>query len=304
MVDITKKQESLRQAIACAILKVSKQNTIDTIKRGEVPKGDIFEFSRAAGLLAIKKTSDVIPDCHPLPIEFASITSQIEELEIKIMVEVKTIYKTGVEVEAMYGASVAAITMYDMLKPIDEGLEITSVKLLKKWGGKSSYVDLLKNEISATVIVCSDSRHAGKKEDKSGRAIIKKLIENGIGSPKLIIVPDELGEIQKAVTKLVQEDMDLIMITGGTGLSERDITPEAIKPLLTREIPGIMEVARFYGQQRTPYSMLSRGLAGMINKTLVITLPGSVNGAEESMDAIFPAVKHIFKVQSGQSHGN
>ena len=82
MVNITHKQNSLRKAIATAIVKVSQQETIDAVKNKTVPKGDVFEFSRAAGLLAIKKTSDVIPDCHPLPVEFAAITYSIEGLQI------------------------------------------------------------------------------------------------------------------------------------------------------------------------------------------------------------------------------
>lgn len=302
MVDITKKQNTLRHAIACAIVKTSSQQTIDIIKRGEVPKGNIFEFSRAAGLLAIKKTSDVIPDCHPLPIEFASITSEIENLDIIITVEVKTIYKTGVEVEAMHGASVAALTMYDMLKPIDKGIEITSIKLLEKKGGKSDIKNVSDLNIKAAVIVCSDSRSKGIKNDEAGKAIMKHLAGNNVLSPAYLILPDEIDEIQQAVKRYVSEKIDLVIITGGTGLSERDVTPEAIKPLLTREIPGIMETSRNYGQQRTPLSMLSRGVAGMIDKTVVITLPGSVNGVEESMDAIFPGVLHIFKIQNGQSH--
>src|SRR5215472_8748488 len=104
MVNITHKQNSLRKAIASATVKVSSPETIDAIKNKRVPKGDVFEFSRAAGLLAIKKTSDVIPDCHPLPIEFSSIHHRIEGLNIIVTVEVHTIYKTGVEVEAMHGA--------------------------------------------------------------------------------------------------------------------------------------------------------------------------------------------------------
>src|SRR6478672_10248804 len=99
MVDITHKTNSLREATASAILSVSKHETIDAIKNKTVPKGDVFEFSRAAGLLAIKKTSDVIPDCHPLPVEFAAISHAIEGLNIIVTVEVHTIYKTGVEVE-------------------------------------------------------------------------------------------------------------------------------------------------------------------------------------------------------------
>ena len=101
MNNITNKVSSLRQATATAIVKVSKQETIDAIQQRKVPKGDVFEFSRAAGLLAIKKTSDVIPDCHPLPVEYAAISHAIEGLNIIVTVEVHTIYKTGVEVEAM-----------------------------------------------------------------------------------------------------------------------------------------------------------------------------------------------------------
>ena len=124
MNDITFKISSLRKATATAIVRVSKPETIEAVKNKMVPKGDVFEFSRAAGLLGIKKTSDLIPDCHPLPIEFAKIQHSVDGLNIVITVEVHTIYKTGVEVEAMHGASIVALTIYDMLKPIDKGVEI------------------------------------------------------------------------------------------------------------------------------------------------------------------------------------
>src|ERR1044071_6445243 len=139
MVNITHKQTSLRKAIATATVSVSKQETIDAVKNKTVPKGDVFEFSRAAGLLAIKKTSDVIPDCHPLPIEYAAIYHTISDQQILVRVEVRSIYKTGVEVEAMHGAAIAALTIYDMLKPIDNGIEITSIKLESKHGGKKDF---------------------------------------------------------------------------------------------------------------------------------------------------------------------
>ncbi|WP_422858527.1 cyclic pyranopterin monophosphate synthase MoaC [Flagellimonas sp. S174] len=137
MVDITEKKSTHRTAIAQAIVKVSSQNTINAIKSGSVPKGDVFSMSRAAGFLGVKKTADLLPDCHPLPVEFCSIEFQVEHLEIQVLVTVKTFYKTGVEVEAMHGASVVALNMYDMLKPIDKGVEIHHIKLLKKTGGKS-----------------------------------------------------------------------------------------------------------------------------------------------------------------------
>ncbi|MEM7484293.1 MAG: cyclic pyranopterin monophosphate synthase MoaC [Bacteroidota bacterium] len=137
MVDITQKQPTHRTAIAQAIVKVSSMVTIDAIKKGAVPKGDVFSMSRAAGFLGVKKTADLLPDCHPLPVEHCSIDYEINELDIIVKVLVKTFYKTGVEVEAMHGASVVALNMYDMLKPIDKGVEIHQIKLLKKTGGKS-----------------------------------------------------------------------------------------------------------------------------------------------------------------------
>lgn len=137
MVDITHKDHTLRTAIAQAIVEVSTEETIKAIEEERVPKGNVFAMSKAAGLLGVKKTPDLLPDCHPLPIEFAGIEYEVSGLQIKIIITVKTIYKTGVEVEAMHGASVVALNMYDMLKPIDKGIEIKSIKLLKKTGGKS-----------------------------------------------------------------------------------------------------------------------------------------------------------------------
>ena len=302
MVNITHKNSSLRKAVATAILTVSKQSTIDAIRDRKVPKGDVFEFSRAAGLLGIKKTSDVSPDCHPLPVEYASIQHQMDGLTILITVEVHTIYKTGVEVEAMHGAAVTALTMYDMLKPLDKGVEISTIRLQSKSGGKTDLkIDSLQN-LRCAVIVCSDTVAAGKNEDGSGKKIIDKLSQLNVSTEIYKIIPDEVAAIQAIAKELSEDGFQLVLFTGGTGLSPKDLTPDAISPLLDREIPGVMEAARNYGQQRTSFAMLSRGVAGFIKNTLVITLPGSPRGVEETMDALFPSVLHVFKVAEGMRH--
>lgn len=302
MVDITHKSATLRIAVAQAIVKVSAQETIDAINNNTVPKGDVFAASKAAGLLGVKKTADLLPDCHPMPIEYTGIEYDIDGLEIKITITVKTIYKTGVEVEAMHGASIVALNMYDMLKPIDKGVEIHHIKLLEKKGGKSSYQNQFKDDLKFAVVVCSDTISAGKKEDRAGKAIIDKLKSLGLRTSHYVIIPDEVSDIQEKVKEFVAKDIDVVIYTGGTGLSERDVTPEALLPLLDRRIPGIEEAIRDYGQQRMPYAMLSRSVAGTIEDTLVLALPGSTNGAKESMDAIFPHVLHSFKVLKGWQH--
>ena len=302
MVDITNKSSTLRTAIAQAIVKVSKQETIDAINNDTVPKGNVFAMSKAAGLLGVKRTPDILPDCHPLPIEFTSVDYEINGLEITVIFTVKTIYKTGVEVEAMHGASVVALNMYDMLKPIDKGIEIHHIKLVSKKGGKSDFTDKFRKDLTAAVIVCSDTISAGQKEDKAGKAIINMLEACQVKISHYIIIPDEVLVIQEKAKLFREQGIDLIIYTGGTGLSSRDVTPEALISLLDRRIPGIEEAIRNYGQDRTPFSMLSRSIAGTIKNTLVLALPGSTNGAKESMDAIFPSVLHIFRILKGARH--
>ncbi|MET6991160.1 bifunctional molybdenum cofactor biosynthesis protein MoaC/MoaB [Sediminicola arcticus] len=302
MVDITHKNNTLRIATAQAVVKVSSEDTIKAIQENKVPKGDVFSASKAAGLLGVKKTSDLLPDCHPMPIEYTGIEYEVNGLEITILVTVKTIYKTGVEVEAMHGASIVALNMYDMLKPIDKGVEIHHIKLLQKTGGKSDYKDNFTEPLTFAVVVCSDTIAEGKKEDKAGKAIIEKLKALHYSVSNYMIIPDKEEEIQQKASEFVAKGIDVIIYCGGTGLSERDVTPEALIPLLDRRIPGIEEAIRSYGQDRMPYAMLSRSVAGTMGSTLVLALPGSTNGAKESMDAIFPHVLHSFRVLKGWRH--
>ncbi len=303
MVDITHKITTLRTAVAQAIVKVSSPKTMQAILDKTVPKGDVLSVAKTAGLFAVKNTSNAIPDCHPMPIEFTDIAFECLEDSIQIEVTVKTIYKTGVEVEAMHGASIVALTMYDMLKPIDKNVEISTVKLLHKKGGKSDYGTKDYSHLRAAVVVCSDRVSAGTKEDTSGKIIVEKLQKLGLTVSNYSIVTDELETIQGNIHNLQNDKTDLIILTGGTGLSHKDVTPEALIPLLDRRIPGIEETIRSYGQQRTPYAMLSRSVVGFKGDTLLMALPGSTAGAAESIDAVFPSVLHLFQILNGHNHG-
>lgn len=297
MVDITHKITTLREATAIAIVSTSGEETIKAIKENRVPKGNVFEMAKAAGLLGVKKTHELLPDCHPLPIEYTGIDYEINGHEIQVSVRVKSIYKTGVEVEAMHGASIVALTMYDMLKPIDKNVEIGTIRLQQKKGGKSSF-KVNSEGLKAKIVVCSDTISKGEGEDKAGKLIAEKLNELGIASD-ISVIPDEAEAIRSS---LENADSDILIFTGGTGVGPRDVTPDTIEPLLDIQLKGVEEQMRDYGQQRMPYAMLSRSVAGIKDGKLVLAFPGSTKGAAECMDAIFPHVLHVFKVIEGKRH--
>ncbi len=302
MIDITSKIDTLRSAIASAELFVSETN-MNAVRNNQVPKGDVFASAKAAGLLAIKNTSHVLPHCHPIPVEFSNFEFNIKNKEIiEIKVEVRTIYKTGCEMEALHGVSVAALTVYDMLKPVDKLIEIRNIKLLNKTGGKSDNKIYYKINVKASVLVISDTVKKGRSKDESGNVIRQRLKSFNVDIKDIEIVQDDIKLIQRKVKSYCKNNFDLVITTGGTGVSPRDCTHEAIKPLIELEIPGIMESARAYGQKRMPYSMLSRGIAGFIGDTLILTFPGSPKAAGEYMDSLFPYVLHLLKVKKGFHH--
>lgn len=300
--DISRKIKTLRTARAHAVLRASAE-TIRRIKSGDLPKADPLPIARVAAIQAAKNTSQIIPYCHPLPIDFVGVDIQLSETKIDIEVEVKAIYKTGVEMEALTAASVAALTLYDMLKIIDEEMEIEGIKLVNKKGGKSDFKDRHGEGLRSAVLVMSDSIAAGKKSDESGKLIQQRLRDEGVNADEYKVIPDEPELIESQLKQYADEmKLDLVITTGGTGLSPRDCTPEAMAQVVERVIPGMAETIRAYGQERTPYSMLSRGVCGVRGKTLIINLPGSKGGVADSLDALFPAVLHAFNMMKAGGH--
>lgn len=148
----------------------------------------------------------------------------------------------------------------------------------------------------AAVIVLSDSVASGSQQDAAGAAVVERLKTSGFEIASFEVLLDEPVQLAARVEQLVADDVELVITVGGTGVGPRDITVDTIKPMLSTELPGVMEAARAYGQARTPMAMLSRGVAGLIGRTVVITFPGSRKGAEETFDAISAGLPHLVEV--------
>jgi cyclic pyranopterin phosphate synthase len=302
MFDIGDKSETLRIATARAIVKVGPK-TIQLIKEGKSPKGNIVDAARISATMAAKRTWDLLPYCHPIPIDHIKVDILINTESIEVEVQVKTTWKTGVEMESLTGASIAALTIYDMLKPVDESLVIESIKLLAKSGGMKDFYEKYTKPLKAVVIVISDSVSKGERPDKSGKLAVERLNSSGFEVVDYRVIPDDASQIESSLIIACDErKVDLVLTCGGTGLGPHDVTPEATGRLLDKEVIGISEALRMHGQKRTPLSMLSRGAAGVRGKTVIVNLPGSVKAVSESLDALIPGILHASKMLGGHGH--
>ena len=300
MYDISNKPESFRTAVAQAIVKMNF-DTINLIRDGKSPKGNILEAVRFSATMAAKRTWELIPYCHPIPIDSVKVDVSLKEHYMEVIVEIKNVAKTGVEMEALTAASIGALTIYDMLKPVDEMLSIDSVKLLNKTGGLKTFYESSDVPLKAAVLVTSDSR--GEQEDRSGKVAKDRLARNGFSTIEYQVLPNKSDLIESELKRFCDElKLDIVITCGGTGVGPSDVTPEATKNIMEKELCGISETLRIFGQRRTPFSMLSRGVAGIRATTVIINLPGSVRAVSESLDSLFPGIMHIFKMLKGRKH--
>ena len=302
MRDVSSKANTLRSARASAQLR-SEAATIAAVRSGNVPKADPLGVARVAGIQAAKNVSLLIPYCHQVPLDFVAVDIELRDGAIEIRSEVKAVWKTGVEMEALAAVSAAALTLYDMLKPIDDSMEITSVRLREKKGGKTDFKQMDIANLKAAVVVISDRGSKGETKDISGKLIQEKLESIGFLNVRYQILPDDAGTIESAIRALCDaERIDILLTTGGTGVGPRDVTPDVTLKLIERELPGVSEQLRAYGQERTRYSMLSRGVAGVRGATVIVNLPGSPGGAKDAMDILFPWLLHAVPMMRGEGH--
>ena len=160
--------------------------------------------------------------------------------------------------------------------------------------------------IRAAIVTVSDSVAAGTREDRSGAMLRERAEALGWRVTAQEIVPDEIDRISGLLTRLADSgQVSLILTTGGTGIALRDVTPEAARTVIEREIPGLGEMMRAEGRKLTPFAALSRSMAGVRGRVLIVNLPGSPKGAVESLDAIVQLIPHIVDLIEGRTgHGN
>lgn len=155
--------------------------------------------------------------------------------------------------------------------------------------------------LKAAVITASTKGARGERPDESGPAMVEMLRAGGIEVVSADLVPDDVERIVASMRKAIRNGADLVLTTGGTGLSPNDVTPEATRRIIDREIPGIAEALRARALEKTPHGMLSRGIAGAAGKTLVVNLPGSPRAVRESLEVLLPVLPHAVELLAGES---
>lgn len=303
MKDVTRKPDTLRTATAQAVLEAPAEY-MRLLREQATEKGDALEAARIAAIMAAKRTSELIPHCHPLPLASVDVDFEFEDTRCEVIATVRLIAATGAEMEALTAASVGALTLYDMLKPhAGAHMTIGEIRLREKTGGKSEYRRRPAQDRHAVVIVLSDSVAAGRERDASGKHARERLQAAGFDVDPIIVLADEPEQLQAELRRQTK-NAELVVTVGGTGIGPRDRTVEAVAPLLERQLPGLAETARAYGQRRMPYAMLSRAVAGIMGDTIVITAPGSVRGVDEYLEALLPGIVHGLEIMHGKHHSH
>lgn len=314
MVDVSTKAETTRIAVAAGEL-VTTAEVIRLVRADGMPKADVLSTARIAGIAGAKKTSELIPLCHQLALSSVKVEFGFTETSITVEATAKTRGQTGVEMEALTAVAVAGLTLHDMVKAIDPAATMNGVRLLTKDGGKRGHwtrennttpeSDTAPNTFdttrSAAVLVASTGGATGTRPDTTGPVIEQWLRDRDFEVRGPLVYAD--ADIAAGIDDARTGSPALIISTGGTGASPTDATPEATLAVLTRELPGIAEAIRTKGLEKTPHASLSRGVAGLTERTVIVNLPGSPGGVKDGLAVLEPIIDHLLaQVAGGGMH--
>lgn len=321
MIDVGNKPIKHRIAVASGEIVVGAE-AFALIRDRKLPKGDVLMLAEIAGIQGAKKACEMIPLCHPMGLDMVRIVTELlpEDNAVRVYCVASVHARTGIEMEVLAGVNAALLTLWDLSKMIEANLAMRDIRLLAKKGGKSGLwlnpagvpdwvTELVKPPAEkvlsgrkAAVLTLSDRAAKGEYEDASG-ALLKTILENaGCIICDYRVIPDDKGEITATVQDMVKNHTPhLLVTTGGTGVSPRDDTPEALRPLFDKEIPGVGELLRSDGAGYTPLSWSSRAVGGIIGATVVATLPGNPSAVKEGLSALLPKlIPHLIRITNGE----
>lgn len=315
MVDVTEKQVSIRSAVAAGQVRTTAE-VLDLLQRDGLPKGDALGVARLAGIMAAKHTADLIPLCHPIAIHAVTVELTPGDEQVEIVATVRTADRTGVEMEALTCVATAGLALIDMIKAVDPAASIEGVRVLRKEGGKTGVweraTDQTKPSTPAAVpsarregpplvhvVVASTRAATGVYADKGGPALAEGLRAFGCEVAEVVVVAD--GEpVRHALRDALTRRPDAIITTGGTGISPTDRTPDITRELIDYEVAGISDAIRRSGD--TPLAALSRGVAGVAGRTLIVNLPGSTGGVRDGLTVLTAVLPHAVDQLRGGDH--
>jgi cyclic pyranopterin phosphate synthase len=309
MIDVGAKPETRREALARGRM-ITTAEVVRLLVADGLPKADALATARIAGIAGAKRTSDLVPLCHPLPLDAVTVDLRPEGDTVVIEARVSTTGRTGVEMEALTAVAIAGLTLHDMVKAVDPGATMTDVQLVEKTGGKHGRWsrDERSPEPEAVragggrVLVVSTGAAAGTRTDTTGARITSWLREQGLETPEPTVVAD--ADVAEGLRAVLQDGPEVVVTTGGTGPSPTDRTPEATAALLDRSFPGIAEALR--ARAGTPTAALGRGVAGLANGTIVVNLPGSTGGVDDGLTVladVLPHLRHQIRGEADHAHG-
>jgi cyclic pyranopterin phosphate synthase len=318
MVDVSAKADTVRVALAAGALRTTPE-VVALVRADDLPKADVLSTARLAGISGAKKTSELIPLCHQLALSSVKVEFGFTGDAITIEATAKTTGPTGVEMEALTAVAVAGLTLHDMVKAVDPAAVLTDVRLVSKSGGKrgqwtrdgaetaapqaDSAADALGGDDarSAVVLVASTGAAAGTRTDTTGPVLATWLDGWGFAVRGPLVHAD--ADIATGLADALRTAPKLIITTGGTGASPTDATPEATLAVLDRELPGVAEAIRNKGAAAFPLASLSRGVAGLAGRTVIVNLPGSPGGVKDGMAVLEPLLDHLLaQVSGGGTH--